>query len=321
MSVKSRADIPRRAGWYASAADPALATNRDHFGTSAVTFTATSLSHLHVKRSAIGTPTGTSRARFRHTQLSLQEAGSGIIGFGPGSRQYGSRSGWTKRWFRLGSRRQFSQSPSHICSGRFLNDVAMTIWLFQSGWVKIRRNAEEKKKTKKDEKRERARTLVPRFNSSRANGKTPRMTSSPLLSTNIAAHRWAPSSSRTSQSSTWSMNHGLSKWKNVKDYDWWWLNVCWMMCETYIYFVNGPALVGIRNRESASGRPLLWLPNQKRCRPVDSWRPFRVSDALEERPALSGGRKATAAPLRFPIVFAVVASFECVCPFTFNQST
>ena len=94
-----------------------------------------------------------------------------------------------------------------------------------------------------------------------------------------------------------------------------------MMCETYIYFVNGPALVGIRNRESASGRPLLWLPNQKRCRPVDSWRPFRVSDALEERPAPTGGRNATAAPLRFPIVFAVVASFECVCPFTFNQST
>jgi hypothetical protein len=32
----------------------------------------------------------------------------------------------------------------------------------------------------------------------------------PLLSTKIAAHRWGPSSSRTSQSSTWSINQGLS---------------------------------------------------------------------------------------------------------------
>ncbi len=208
MSAKSRAHFPRRAWWYASAADPALTTNRD-YSSSAIAFSATSLSCLHANHSAISTPAGASRTSFRLTQLSLQEAGSGI-GFGPGSRQYGRRSG-TEWRFRLGSRRQVSQSPSHICSGRFLNDVAMTLWFFQSGWVKIRRNAsaEEKMMTHKLRK-ESASTLVPRFNSSRANGNTPRMTSSPLLSTKMAAHRWAPSSSRTSQSSTWSMNHGLS---------------------------------------------------------------------------------------------------------------
>lgn len=144
MSAKSRAHFPRRAWWYASATDPALTTNRDH-SSAAVAFSATSLPCLHANDSAISTPAGASRTSFRLTQLSLQEAGSGI-GFGPGSRQYGRRSG-TEWRFRLGSRRQVSQSPSHICSGRFLNDVAMTLWhIFQSGWVKIRRNASAEEK-------------------------------------------------------------------------------------------------------------------------------------------------------------------------------
>lgn len=73
----------------------------------------------------------------------------------------------------------------------------MTNLLLNPDKKKKRKKTGEKETNADDDRKEELKigaffvcpTLVPRFSNSRANGKTPRMTSMPLLSTKIAAQR------------------------------------------------------------------------------------------------------------------------------------